>query len=1486
MAERQNTFLLKRSNVPGKVPSPGDIKLGEVALNTADVILYASGTTANSILPIGWDRISRTGDTVTGDFNIFGDVKISGSSLPGGYALSVTGDTNFSGDVYVGGDLYYNGDLFVTGNTVIQSGLTANTIFTDYIDFNTGATVTSDYGRIYWDNGAGTLNISVGDAGTGIIDLQVGQEEIVRVYNAEATTLQKGEIVYVSGSQGNRPRVKRASAVNDGYSVTTLGMVDSSIASGAEGYVTTFGIISNLNTLGLTGGTPIWLSPTTPGAYTTTKPQAPYHTVLIGYVVRVSATVGSIFINISNGWELDELHDVRISGVTTGDLLTRSTYNGSNVWVNSKTLRGSYNVTGGLTVTGNSTYNNYLIANTLSAATWLNLPPAVFTGGTVVGNTIFLNGLTASTISATTYLNLPVTPFSGGTVTGPTIFTNGLTANTISATTYLNLPEGVFISGSSGSYSIRANNNTATDATGNYAYAEGSNNIATGTSAHAEGSLTRAYGVASHSEGIQTTASGDSSHAEGFRTTASGSSTHTEGGYTTSIGSYSHAEGYFTIAKSQYSHVEGWQTKTTGESAHAEGYLTTAGGDYSHAEGEETSALGNSSHAEGYRAIAEGNGSHAEGRLTSAVGLYSHAEGWQSIASGEVSHVEGRENYGIGDYSHTEGRQNSSVGYVAHAEGLGTTAFADYSHAQNWLTKATGMFSHAEGVKSTASNQATHAGGSGSTASGISSFIHSNESIVSGNFSAVIGGQNITGTSNNTVYVPNLNINTAPANDNSLTQVLVRAGDGTVKYKSTSSFADIYVTGGTYSNGVVTFTNNIGGTFTVNIPSNYSAGPISGSTGWSSVGNGQMNLPALKVALFDNTNNYEPVEIYSVSNGTTGSGGITGLTNNDTNYIVVDYNGGTPIYKVYDNDGVVNDSSVVLIYIVYRADNFIHVLEFGNYGTGLSNKLNDRLLMTDRFGWESGLSLGLSGSTGVVTLSSGVAWNASYRQSLAALNSQDDIFFKSYHSGGTWTYNTTGNTLNNTYYDNGTNSVVATSGKYLVNWYFRGQEVNDHLYEVYGTDEYDNVADAQLSVEPILPELVSSHAFLTGRIIVKVGENTGYTESAFVRVFQSTQVTNHNDLLGIQGGSAGEYYHLSSTQYNNLAFKNINNNFSTNQSITGNLNIIGVISGKTSSGINWISGATSTDLVRITQNGSGNAFVVEDSTNPDSTPFIISNTGSVGIGKNPSYKLDVADVDPQFRISASTNNRAFRIYPGSGTIEADNTSFYLNRVSNTNVLLGFGGGNVGVGTISSPTAKLHVTNTGTSNSFLVEDSTTPDSTPFVIDNSGNVGIGISTPSQKLDVIGKTRTTTLQVTSGATLGYLLTSDASGNATWQANTAEANTASNVGGANGIFYQKSGVDLQFRSLSAGTNTTITSGATSLTISSTGEANTASNLGSGNNVFAQKSGVDLQFRSIIAGTNITITSGATSLTIDSTASGGYDYGLGFAQSINNFLT
>ena len=59
-------------------------------------------------------------------------------------------------------------------------------------------------------------------------------------------------------------------------------------------------------------------------------------------------------------------------------------------------------------------------------------------------------------------------------------------------------------------------------------------------------------------------------------------------------------------------------------------------------------------------------------------------------------------------------------------------------------------------------------------------------------------------------------------------------------------------------------------------------------------------------------------------------------------------------------------------------------------------------------------------------------------------------------------------------------------------------------------------------------------------------------------------------------------------------------------------------------------------------------------------------------------------------------------------------------------------------------------------------------TPFLITAGGNVGINNVDPTSALDVGGKTTTVDLQVTGGTpTLGYVLTSDATGNATWGAN-----------------------------------------------------------------------------------------------------------------------
>jgi hypothetical protein len=164
-------------------------------------------------------------------------------------------------------------------------------------------------------------------------------------------------------------------------------------------------------------------------------------------------------------------------------------------------------------------------------------------------------------------------------------------------------------------------------------------------------------------------------------------------------------------------------------------------------------------------------------------------------------------------------------------------------------------------------------------------------------------------------------------------------------------------------------------------------------------------------------------------------------------------------------------------------------------------------------------------------------------------------------------------------------------------------------------------------------------------------------------------------------------------------------------------------------------------------------------------------------------------------------------------------------------------------------------------------------------------------------------------------------------------EANTASNKTGDEGLFFQKTLVDLEFKSLSAGTGITLSSTDNAVTINSTatgggggfygvifketeangssfrddqlnvdsnffylssdgsgkpilswltgssGEVNTGSSLGGDVDVFKQKSTFDLEFRGLTAGSNITLIENANDIEIASVGGGGF-YGVIYRES------
>jgi hypothetical protein len=81
--------------------------------------------------------------------------------------------------------------------------------------------------------------------------------------------------------------------------------------------------------------------------------------------------------------------------------------------------------------------------------------------------------------------------------------------------------------------------------------------------------------------------------------------------------------------------------------------------------------------------------------------------------------------------------------------------------------------------------------GKNNSSSGENGLVIGETNVLTGNNSAILGGIGITGSSNNTAYVPTLNINTTPAAGSSSDRVLVRSTGGTVNSVLQTSFASL-----------------------------------------------------------------------------------------------------------------------------------------------------------------------------------------------------------------------------------------------------------------------------------------------------------------------------------------------------------------------------------------------------------------------------------------------------------------------------------------------------------------------------------------------------------------------------------------------------------------------------------------------------------------------------------------------------------------------
>jgi len=169
----------------------------------------------------------------------------------------------------------------------------------------------------------------------------VNSEASVTTYvrNAESTTLNVGEVVYLYGAQGDRASVKRAINTSDAGSATTVGVVAASIPTASDGPVVTQGYLMGPNLTAYNVGDILYLG-STAGTLTATKPQAPNHLVYVGVVARNNSN-GVLYVRTQNGYELDELHNVQINSGTLANGQTITYDSSTQLWKNTTPLGGA-----------------------------------------------------------------------------------------------------------------------------------------------------------------------------------------------------------------------------------------------------------------------------------------------------------------------------------------------------------------------------------------------------------------------------------------------------------------------------------------------------------------------------------------------------------------------------------------------------------------------------------------------------------------------------------------------------------------------------------------------------------------------------------------------------------------------------------------------------------------------------------------------------------------------------------------------------------------------------------------------------------------------------------------------------------------------------------------------------------------------------------------------------------------------------------------
>jgi len=345
---------------------------------TGQTDTYVTGLTfSNNVLTLQQTNNQANITTLVNSF--------SGLTVNGGIsANTISATTYINLPAFSGAYLPLSGGT-VSGSTNFISGLTANTISnTDYINFKTSPSVPNPTGgTLYYDSSENALSYKP-LTNQNDVTINLGQENLVRIYNNSGAQINNGQVVHITGSSSGTPTVALANASKLGTTFVdslaqSSGVATHNIPNNEYGFITSFGIVRDLDTSTLIVGRELFLSDTIDGGITDDPDSIAYTSRIsvLGWCLTSDAINGKIYVNIENENQLQSLTQQEV-----------------NILLGNAISTGVYEYTGATTASS-TTINvapmrGWSVNNTYSNATNPDVKNLYYSGGTNISLTNIL----------------------------------------------------------------------------------------------------------------------------------------------------------------------------------------------------------------------------------------------------------------------------------------------------------------------------------------------------------------------------------------------------------------------------------------------------------------------------------------------------------------------------------------------------------------------------------------------------------------------------------------------------------------------------------------------------------------------------------------------------------------------------------------------------------------------------------------------------------------------------------------------------------------------------------------------------------------------------------------------------------------------------------------------------------------------------------------------------------------------------------------